>query len=153
MYTHTHTHTHMCVCVCAQSCPTLWNPMVCNPPVSFVHGIFQARMLEGVTISFSKGSSWPRDRTHVSCIGRQIVYHLSHQRRPMYVCMNICLLLCCTQETGTTWSINYPSIKKKFKLVHFGKSISLDNSCDSHLPFLSPRLACWVEEESAQFGG
>ena len=39
-----------------------------NPPGSFVHGIFQARILEWVVISFSRGSSRPRDRTHVSCI-------------------------------------------------------------------------------------
>ena len=51
----------------AQSCPTLCNPMDCGPPGSSVHGIFQARVLEWVAISFSKGSSQPRDRTQVSC--------------------------------------------------------------------------------------
>ena len=40
-----------------------------------VHGIFQARILEWIAISFSRGSSWPRDQTHVSYIGRQIPYH------------------------------------------------------------------------------
>ena len=44
-------------------------------PGSSVHGISQARILEWVAISFSRGSSWPRDQTHVSCIGRQILYH------------------------------------------------------------------------------
>ena len=47
-------------------------------PVSSVHGIFQARILESVDISFSRGSSWSRDQTqvfHVSCIGRKILYH------------------------------------------------------------------------------
>ena len=38
----------VCVCVCAQSCPTLCNPVACNPPGSSVHGIFQARILEWV---------------------------------------------------------------------------------------------------------
>ena len=38
----------------AQSCPTLCNSMDCNPPGSSVHGIFQARILEGVAISYSK---------------------------------------------------------------------------------------------------
>ena len=38
------------------------------PPGSYVHGIFQARILEQVAISFSRGSSRLRDRTHVSCI-------------------------------------------------------------------------------------
>ena len=47
----------MCVCVRAQSCPTLCDPMDCSLPGSSVHGILQARILEWVTISFSKGSS------------------------------------------------------------------------------------------------
>ena len=56
----------------AQSCPTLCNPMDCSLPGSFIHGIFQARELEWVAISFSRGSSWPRDRTRVSgIVGRR----------------------------------------------------------------------------------
>ena len=52
----------------AQSCPTLCNPMDCSLPVSSVYGIFQARILEWVAISFSRGSSRPRDQTRVSRI-------------------------------------------------------------------------------------
>ena len=44
----------------AQSCPTLCNPMDYSPPGSSVHGILQARILEWVAISFSRGSSEPR---------------------------------------------------------------------------------------------
>ena len=44
------------------------NPMDCSTPDSSVHGILQARMLEWVSISFSRGSTPPRDRTHISCI-------------------------------------------------------------------------------------
>ena len=51
----------------AQSCPTLCDPMDCNSPGSSVHGIFQARVLEWVAISFSRESSQPSDRTGVSC--------------------------------------------------------------------------------------
>ena len=40
-----------------KSCPTLCNPMDCSLPGSSVHGIFQARVLEWVAISFSRGSS------------------------------------------------------------------------------------------------
>ena len=47
----------------AQSCPTLCDPTDCSPPGSSVHGIFQAWTLEWVAISFSRGSSWPRDWT------------------------------------------------------------------------------------------
>ena len=52
----------------AQSCPTVCDPMDCSVPRSSVHGIFQAIVLEWVAISFSRGSSWPRDRTQVSLI-------------------------------------------------------------------------------------
>ena len=56
----------------AQSCLTLCDPMDCSLPGSSVHGIFQARILEWVAISFSRGSSWPRDRTQVSrIVGRR----------------------------------------------------------------------------------
>ena len=44
------------VCACVLSCPTLCDPMDCSPPGSSVHGIFQARVLEWVAISFSRGS-------------------------------------------------------------------------------------------------
>ena len=48
-----------------------WESMDCSPLGSSVHRIFQAKILECVAISFSRGSSWPRDQTHVSCtVGR-----------------------------------------------------------------------------------
>ena len=50
----------------AKSCPTLASTWDCSPPSSSVHGILQARILEWVAISFSRGSSQPRDRTRVS---------------------------------------------------------------------------------------
>ena len=62
------------------------NPMDCSPPSSSVHGISQARMLEWVAISFSRGSSRLRDGSQVSCItciGRQILFHLCHLECPM----------------------------------------------------------------------
>ena len=52
--------------------------MHCGWPCSSVHGIFQARILEWVAISFSRGSSRPKDRTCVSCIGRCILYHCAN---------------------------------------------------------------------------
>ena len=56
-------------------CSTHCDPMDCSLPGSSVHGIYHARILEWVAISFSKASPWPRDQTHVSCIGKQILYH------------------------------------------------------------------------------
>ena len=52
----------------AQSCPTLCDPVDCSLPGSSIHGILQERILEWVAISFSRGSSRPRDWTQVSCI-------------------------------------------------------------------------------------
>ena len=65
-----------------QWCQTLCNPMDCGPPDFSVHGIFQARLLEWVAISFSRGSYWTRDQTQDSGIGRWILYCLSHQGSP-----------------------------------------------------------------------
>ena len=49
----------------AQLSLTLFDPVDCSPPGFFIHGILQARILKWVAISFSRGSSWPRDRTQV----------------------------------------------------------------------------------------
>ena len=60
----------MCVYVHtrAQSCPTLCDALNYSPPGSSVHGIFQARILECATISYSRGSAKPGDQTHVACV-------------------------------------------------------------------------------------
>ena len=59
---------YVCVCLVTQSCLTLCDPMDCSRPGSSVYGIYQARILEWVAISFSRESSQPRDWTLVSCI-------------------------------------------------------------------------------------
>lgn len=74
--------------VSAQWRPLFWDLMDCSPSGSFVLGIFQARKLEWVAISSSRGSSWPRYRICISCNagslrnGRQTHYLLSHQGSP-----------------------------------------------------------------------
>ena len=74
-------HAVLCVCVptthspVTQWCSTLFSPMDCSSPGYFVFGIFQARMLAWVANFFSRGSSWLRDHTYISFIGRQILYH------------------------------------------------------------------------------
>ena len=80
------------ICMSLHSChfthvrlfATLWT--VCSPLESSVHGILQARILEWVAISSSRGFSQPRDRTHVShasCIGKQVLYHYCHLGSPV----------------------------------------------------------------------
>ena len=71
----------VCPCftyICVLGHVRLCDPIDCSPPGSSVHGIFQARMLEWVAISFAKGSSQPRDRTHISCIAGDCL-PMSHQ--------------------------------------------------------------------------
>ena len=73
---------------CVRLCATLWTAAHQG---SSVHGIHQARILEWVVIPFFWASSPPRDQVHISyisCVGRQVLYHLSHQESP-----NLSLLL------------------------------------------------------------
>ena len=66
------------ICSVAQSCLTLCDPMDCSLPGSSVYRFSQARILEWISIPFSRGSSQPRDWTSLlRC--RQILYCLSHQ--------------------------------------------------------------------------
>ena len=61
----------VCVCVCVkvtQLCLTPCDAMDCSSPGSSVHGILQARIQEWIAIPFSRGSSWPKNWTQVSCI-------------------------------------------------------------------------------------
>ena len=128
----------VCVCVCSviqfshsvQSFSlTLCEPMHHNLPTSSVCGIFQARILEWVAISFSRGSFQPRDWTHiswVSCIGRQILYHCAPweaapQALGTYWLSSGVLspMEVGKRETGKGWTIG-----KGFKKVTLGKGLA-----------------------------
>ena len=87
-----------------QSCPTLCGPMDCSLPGSSLHGVLQARVLEWVAISFSRGSSQPRDRTWASCIpGRHfnlwdesVLLAFSRERTAIAITL---------QEEGHSWTM------------------------------------------------
>ena len=68
----------------AQSCPTLRDPMDCSLSGSSIHGIFQARVLEWIAISFSRGSSRPRNWTWVSRIAGRC-FTVWATRAPVYL--------------------------------------------------------------------
>ena len=86
-YTHTHIHRkrHLFQGLevkeseFTQLCPTHCDPMDSSLPGSSIHGIFQARILEWVAISFSRGSSPPRDLTQVSRTAGRLFTNLSYQ--------------------------------------------------------------------------
>ena len=75
-----HCFSNQCVCSVTQSCLTLCDPLDYSLPGSSVHGIFPGKNTGVGCISYSRGSSWPRDETCISCvfcIGRGILYHCS----------------------------------------------------------------------------
>ena len=106
------------------SCLTLYNPMDCSPPGSSVHGISQVRILE-FAISFSRASSQCRDQRWVSCIGRQILYHLSHRGSPslspyLEVTSRLCIpashisRLPCWSQLSRAWCVQWISSHLRF---------------------------------------
>ena len=107
----------------AQFCPNLCNPINCSLPGSSVHGILQARILEWVAISFSRGSSPPRNWTQVSCIAgrfftiwatrgahRQETHHKRGQGAlyPRFF-MGVCLPVC--ERHAPTWLLVIQPLK------------------------------------------
>ena len=77
-----------CYYLVTKLCLTFWSPVDCSLPGPSVHGISQIRILELVAISFSRGSSWPRDQTCISCISRWILYHWATWEVQLYYLQN-----------------------------------------------------------------
>ena len=133
----------------AQSCLTLCEPMDCSLPGSSLHGIFQARILEWVALSFSGGSSLPRDQTQVSCIaGRPICKFYTYIQFP--VCCSIYQKQKKSESNGSLKRLNYYHTHGKVKFLtrdehfcikvtvrhspllsifHFGSEASLPSCC------------------------
>ena len=87
----------LCVCVLVvQSCLTLCDPMDYSWIGSSVHGILQARILEWVTIPFSRGCSWPSDQTQVSALAGGLFTVWALPGKPdIYVLPLLYSFLCC----------------------------------------------------------
>ena len=99
-----------------------------------VHGISQARRLEWVAISFSRGSSQPRDRTHVSCIGRQTFYHWATRES---LTSHSKLLVKTTVRHHIT-PLRWPLFKKQ-KIIGVGKYLKkLESLCTD-----GKNVKCW----------
>ena len=127
--------------------------MDCSLPGSSVHGIFQARILEWVAISFSRGPSWPRDRTRVSCIsciGRRF-FTTAPPGKPQYI------------HRSMHENAHHPAVSTWVKLETFSASISVEQGrwticgtptlgnrvCKKAMlssPFLTYYLNSWTEE-------
>ena len=88
------------------SCVRLCNPMNCSLAGSSVHGIFQARMLEWVVISFCRESSQPRDWTWVSCIAGRILSGWATRNLTVWITTN-CRKFWKRWEYQTTWPASW----------------------------------------------
>ena len=110
----------------AQSCPTL--NMDCSPPGSSVRGIFQARVLEWIAISFSGGSSWPRNLTRVSCIAgtcftvratREAIFYVSYNLKSRFLIRSYRI----ASQKWDGWINRYFQISnQKDSSIHFRKT-------------------------------
>ena len=79
----------------SQSCPALCDPVDCSLPGSSVHGIFQARVLEWLAISFSRGSSQHRDQTWIKGLTK-IKNHLVKESEVAQSCPTLCDSMDCS---------------------------------------------------------
>ena len=86
-----------------QSCPSLCDPIDCNPPGSSVHGVLQAQILEWVAKPSSRGSSQPRNQTHISyisCIGRRFFTTSTTWEAQEEMCFVLKMLRAVGKEAG-----------------------------------------------------
>ena len=92
-----------------QLCPTLCHPTDCSPPGSSVQGIHQARILEWVPIPFSRGSSWPKDRTQVSCTAGRFftVWLIWLKSWLLQWPIRNSIISCCIYFRRCAWSLNH----------------------------------------------
>ena len=122
----------------AQSCPSLCDLVDCSPPGSSVHGILQTRILEWVAISFSRGSSWPRDRTQVSHIAGRCfnLWATGKPSRQSQVFYNSNKHLCGTYNVER-WTTSWVQEQWQSPGLHPLNHLCKMQMCDSHCRFWS----------------
>ena len=98
--------------------------MDCSLPDSSVHGISQTRILEGVAISFLRGSFQPRDWTGISCIGRWIHYHWTTREALLII-----------REVQIKATVRYHlelvrmAMKKTLQIINGGEGVEIREPC------------------------
>ena len=128
----------------------LWNPMNCTLQGISVHGIPHTRILEGVAMRSSSGSSQPGDRTHLSCIGRQALYHwATREAQHIYAAaaasLHLCLTLCNPRVDSPSGS-SVPGIIQARILEWF--AISFSNACMHAKSLQSCQTLCYPMDSS-----
>ena len=125
----------------AQSCPTLCDPMDCNLPGFSVHGISQAWILEGVAISFSRGSSPPRDWTRISYIaGRCFTLWAT---REVHSLPKGPIKLCYTNTGGKYWHHCFSLSVRKLHIRAYSSGSSCIKNHTRICPYMSMKHICF----------
>ena len=127
-----------------QSCPTLFDPMDYSLPGSCIHGLLQARILEWVAMPFSRGSSWPRDWTHVSHISGRFFTIWATQDDLKYIQSSL--------KNISRWFNRLLSPFTKWKLQHSsfyfwgqGSKIAIHHSSFKHLSIITFLCFLWSQ--------
>ena len=133
-----------------QSCPTL-----CDPMDFSVHGILQARILEWISISFSRGSSRPRDRTRVSSIGgrrfnlwvtreageeelKNLLMKLKEESEKVGLKLNIQKTKIMASGPITSWELDGETVETVSDFIFGGSKITADGDCSHEIKTLTP---------------
>ena len=130
----------------SQSCLTLCDPLDCSLPGSSLHGILQGRVLEWVAISFSRGSSWARDGTWVSCIpGRRFNLWATREARCAKLSYESYWIIATSFPNKIwCWNINYwtlASFYRETKGLNFPGSLAgKESACSEGDPSSIPGL-------------
>ena len=133
----------------AQKYPTLCDPTDCSLPGFSIHGIFQTRVLEWVAISFSRGSSWPRNWTWVSCIaGRRLTLWATREAQGVNDGQGS--LACCSpwghKESNTTEQLNWTEWFEELR-----KKLSWNEALHLEVPESSEEGRAEMEEERQKY--
>ena len=141
-----------------QSCLTLCNPMHCSPPGSSVHGILQAIVLKWVVVYSSRGSSWPRDQTHICCLflyWQEDALPLVPPGKPVrYFVVVVVQLLSHVSFFQTPWtaacqaSLSFTMSQSLLKLMFFESVIPSNHLvlCCALLPSIFPSIRVFSNE-------
>ena len=134
----------------AQSCPILCDPLDSSPPGSSVHGLLQARILEWVSISFSRGI-FPTQGLNLNLLHcKQMLYCLSHQGRPHFYSRQQWPPTYLLFQTLHTWVTPFWPMRCKQKLnptVTAEKAFDFlieEDRQDQNLPSPSLHINKWV---------
>ena len=113
----------------AQSFLTVWDSVDCSLPGSSVHVFLQARILAWVAIPFSRGSSWPKDLTLVSCIASRLftVWATKEAHLSVYVCVCVCVCVCVYLCVYTQTQFFIYSVQSVFVFIKWKGSLSCED--------------------------